>query len=159
MSVIAHVYQTTSNDNGTARSHPTNSSTSLPRFESGEQMHRVFQNHERDILTSSQCHQSRRGSTAWNIVDNQTVETPRPFCPHGHGSTMMHATPQQSLYWECSTCSTTSGLTVPLNVQGQLKDVDQELCPQLICESGQALRTRLRPLESCRDRKWNRDNK
>ena len=25
---------------------------------------------------------------------------------------MMQATPQQSLYWECSTCSTTSGLSL-----------------------------------------------
>ena len=75
------------------------------------------------------------------------VEIERPFCPHGHGSMMMQATPQQSLHWECSTCSTISGLsldgcdvrlvdrvsfegdgsrwgrrdTVPLNVEGQLK--------------------------------------
>ena len=40
------------------------------------------------------------------------VEIERPFCPHGHGSMMMQATPQQSLYWECSTCSTTSGLSM-----------------------------------------------
>ena len=38
------------------------------------------------------------------------VEIERPFCPHGHGGMMMQATPQQSLCWECSTCSTTSGL-------------------------------------------------
>ena len=79
---------------------------------------------------------------------------------------MMQATPQQTLYWECSTCSTTSGLsldgcdvrlvdqgelrgcrrehgshwgrrdTVPLNVQGQLEGVDQEACLQLIYEIG-----------------------
>ena len=93
------------------------------------------------------------------------VEIERPCCPHGHGSMMMQATPQQSLFWECSTCSTTSGLsldgcdvrlvdrgsfegananmvwgrrdTVPLNVQGQLKDVDQEVYLQLIYESRQ----------------------
>ena len=94
------------------------------------------------------------------------VDIERPFCPHGHGSMMMQATPQQSLYWECSTCSTTSGLsldgcdvrlvdrseirgcrrehgsrgrrnTVPLKVQGQLKDVDQEVYFQLIYEIGQ----------------------
>ena len=50
------------------------------------------------------------------IPDNRTVlasagkrlaEIERHFCPHGHGSMMMQATPQQSLYWECSTCSTT----------------------------------------------------
>ena len=40
------------------------------------------------------------------------VEIERPFCPHGHGSMMMQATPQQSLHWECSTCSTTSGLSL-----------------------------------------------
>ena len=40
------------------------------------------------------------------------VEIERPFCPHGHGSMMMQATPQQSLYWKCSTCSTTSGLSL-----------------------------------------------
>ena len=34
------------------------------------------------------------------------------LCPHGHGSMMMQATPQQSLYRECSTCSTTSGLSL-----------------------------------------------
>ena len=37
------------------------------------------------------------------------VEIERPFCPHGHRSMMMQATPQQRLHWECSTCSTTSG--------------------------------------------------
>ena len=108
MPVIAHVYQrpickdndtsagdhdpastrscrprqkTTSNDNGPARSHPTISPTSSLRFKSGKQVHGAFQNHERDIWTSSQCHQSRRGSTAWNTVDDQTVETPRSL--HG----------------------------------------------------------------------------
>ena len=40
------------------------------------------------------------------------VEMERPCCPHGHGSLMMQATPQQSLYWECSTCSTTPGLSL-----------------------------------------------
>ena len=28
------------------------------------------------------------------------VEIERPFCPHGHGSMMMQATPQQSLHWD-----------------------------------------------------------
>ena len=108
MSVIAHVYQrptgmdddtptgdhdpastrscrprqkTTSNGDGPARSHPTIFPTSSPRFKSGKQTHGTFQNHERDIWTSSQCYQSRRGSTAWNTVDGQTVETTRT--PHG----------------------------------------------------------------------------
>ena len=51
--------------------------TSSPWFKSGKQMHGAFQNHERDFRTSSKCHQSRRGSTAWNTVDDQTVETLR----------------------------------------------------------------------------------
>ena len=41
------------------------------------------------------------------------IEIERPFCPHGHGSMMMmQATPQQSLYCECLTCSPTSGLSL-----------------------------------------------
>ena len=44
-------------------------------------MHGAFQNHERDFWRSSQCFQSRRGSAAWNTVDDQTVETPRTL--HG----------------------------------------------------------------------------
>ena len=104
MSVIAHVHQrprcmdddtpagdhhpastrscrprqkTTSNGNGPARSHPTSLPTSLPRSKSGKYMHGAFQNHERDIWTSSRGNQSRGDSTAWNTVDDQTVETPR----------------------------------------------------------------------------------
>ena len=69
--------KTTSNGNGPARSHPTNLPTPSPRFKSGKQMHGAFQNHERDIWTSSRGDQSRRDSTAWNIVDDQTVETLR----------------------------------------------------------------------------------
>ena len=79
MSVIAHVYQrprcvddtpagdhdptstrsrrprqeTTPNGDGPARSHPTNPPTTSPRFESGKQIHGAFQNHERDVQTSS----------------------------------------------------------------------------------------------------------
>ena len=69
--------KTTFNDDGPTRSSPTNFSTSSPRFKSGKQMHGAFQNHERDIWTGSQCYQSRRDSTAWNTVDDQTVQTPR----------------------------------------------------------------------------------
>ena len=280
MSVIAHVYQrprcmdddtpagdhepastrscrprqkTTSNGDGPVRSYPTHLPTSSPRFKSGKQMHCAFQNHERDIWTSSRCDQSLGDSTGWNTVDdqdsgnvshttcctcdagilghpvsgisgvdphgtirghsaciatkratrdeeqeeqccessgdsmgarqsltkrqpgnpveegaerlrhpptaiqkggnavkyyerckmrgnrwqripltmverdpetklnNRTVlastgkrpfEIERPFCPHGHGSMMMQASPQQSLCWECSTCSATSGLSL-----------------------------------------------
>ena len=86
MAVIAHVYQrpkcmdddtpagdhdpastrscrprqkTTWNGDRPTRSHPTNLPTSSPRFKSGKQMHGTFQNHERDIWTSSRCDQSR----------------------------------------------------------------------------------------------------
>ena len=86
MSVIAHVYhrprcmdndtsagdhdpastsscrprqKTTSNDNGPARSHSTIFPTSSPRFKSGRQLHCAFQNHERDVRTSSQRYQPR----------------------------------------------------------------------------------------------------
>ena len=50
--------------------------------------------------------------TVLTSTGKRPVETERPFCPHGHGSIVMQATPQQSLHWECSTCSTTSGLSV-----------------------------------------------
>ena len=40
-------------------------------------MHGAFQNHEGDLRTSSQRYHPRRDSTAWNTVDDQTVETPR----------------------------------------------------------------------------------
>ena len=97
-------------------------------------------------------------------IGKRPVEIERSFCPHGHGSMMMQATPQHSLCWECSTGSTTSRLSldgcdvrlldrvsfkgadanmvprrrdaVPLNVQGQLKGVDQEVCLPLIYETG-----------------------
>ena len=62
--------------NAPARSHPTIFPTSSPRFKSGKQMHGAFRNHERDIWTSSRGDQSRGDSTAWNTVDDQTVETP-----------------------------------------------------------------------------------
>ena len=85
MSVIAHVYQrprsvdddtpagdhdptsthsfrprqeTTPNGDGPTISHPTISPTSSPRFESGKQMHGAFQNHERDVRTSSRLRSS-----------------------------------------------------------------------------------------------------
>ena len=62
------------------------------------------------------------------------VEIERPFCPHGHGSMTMQATPQQSLYWECSTCSTTSllsldGCDVRLVERGSFEDVDVNTVP------------------------------
>ena len=73
--------KTTSNGNGPTRSHPTNLPTSSTRFKSDKQMNGALQDHERDIGTSSRGDQSRGDSTAWNTVDDQTVETPRT--PHG----------------------------------------------------------------------------
>ena len=66
--------------------------------------------------------------------DPRPVEIERPFCPHGHGSMIMQATPQQSLYWECSTCSTTSGLgldgcDVRLVDRGSFEGVDANIVP------------------------------
>ena len=43
------------------------------------------------------------------------------FCPHGHGSTMIQATPLQSLHWECSTSNTTKGLNMD-GCDGRLAD-------------------------------------
>ena len=74
--------KTTSNDNGPARSHPTIFPTSSPRFKSGKQMHGAFHIHERDLWTSSQRYQSRRDSTAWNTLDDQTVETLAHYMVH-----------------------------------------------------------------------------
>ena len=172
MSVIAHAYQrprcmdddtpagdhdpastrscrtrqkTTSKGDGPTRSHPTNLPTTLPRFASGKQMHGTFENHERDVQTSSRlrpptdcypeerqhCDARRTMRKVWEsvaahspvhggtesrdeaeqshiaCVPREAVEIECPFCPHGHGSTMIQATPQQSLYWECSTSNTT----------------------------------------------------
>ena len=50
--------KTTSNGDGPTRSHPTNSPTSLPRFKNGKQMHGAFQNHGRDVRTSSRLRPS-----------------------------------------------------------------------------------------------------
>ena len=69
--------ETSSDGNGTARSHPTNLSTSASWFKIDTQTNRIFQNEERDKWTSSRCDQSRGDSTVWNTVDDQTVETPR----------------------------------------------------------------------------------
>ena len=122
----------------------------------------------RDVWESVAAHSPDHGSTG----SRDEAEQSHSACVHreatgrdrtdGHGSMMMQATPQQSLYTECSTCSTTSGLsldgcdvrladqgglrgcrrehgshwgrrdTVPRKVQGQLKGVDQEACLQLI---------------------------
>ena len=108
MSVIAHVHQkirgmdddtpagnhatasthgcrpqqkTTPSVDGPTRFQTTNQPTTLLLSKSGEPMHGVFQNHERDIWTSSPCDQPRGDSTTWNTIGGQTAETPRP--PHG----------------------------------------------------------------------------
>ena len=92
------------------------------------------------------------------------VEIERSFCPHGHGSAMMQATPQQSLYWECSTCSTTSGLSldgcdVRLADRVSFEGADtnmvsigddetscQEACLQIIYETGHRLENQITTL-------------
>ena len=76
----------------------------------------------RDVWESVAAHfPDHAGTDPETTLNNRTVlastgkrpvEIERPFCPHGHGNMMMQATPQQSLYWECSTCSTTSGLSL-----------------------------------------------
>ena len=53
------------------------------------------------------------------------VEIERPFCPHGHGSMMMQATPQQSLYWECCRMLTKS---VPRRVRLAIERNVDENC-------------------------------
>ena len=85
MSVIAHAYQrprcmdddtpaedhdpastrscrprqkTTSNGDGSTRSQSTNPPTTSPRLKSGKQMHGAFQNHKRDVRTSSRLRPS-----------------------------------------------------------------------------------------------------
>ena len=70
-------HKTSSDGNGTSRSHPTNLPTPSSRLKSDKQMNRTFQNHERDLCTSHRGDQLRGDSTARNIVDRQTVETSR----------------------------------------------------------------------------------
>ena len=53
--------------------------TSPPRFKSDKPTHGAFQNHERDIWTSSRDDQCRRDSTTWNTMGGQTVESSRPL--------------------------------------------------------------------------------
>ena len=69
--------KTSSDGNGTVRFLPTNLSTSPSRFRSDKQMNCTFQNHERDLWTSHRGNQPGGDSTAWNIVDDQTVDTSR----------------------------------------------------------------------------------
>ena len=62
------------------------------------------------------------------------VEIERPFGPHGHGSMTMQVPPQQSLHWECSTCSTSSGLSldgceVRLVDRGSFEAADANMVP------------------------------
>ena len=81
----------------------------------------------RDSKTLNNC-------TVLSSTGKRPVEIERPFCPHGHGSMMMQATPQQGLYWECSTCNTTSGLSldgcdVRLVDQESFEDVDANMVP------------------------------
>ena len=109
-------------------------------------------------------------TTPSNRTGKRPVEIERPFCPRGHGSMMMQATPQQSLHWERSRCTTTSGLDgcdvrlgwgsfegvdaiiffgwggrdpVPLKVQGQLNFRGPGGCLQLVYETVQRPKERI----------------
>ena len=89
--------------------------------------------------------------TVLAFTGKRPVEIERPFCPHGHGSMMMQATPQQSLCWECSTCSTTSGLSldgcdVRLVDRGSFEGVDANTVPRA---SKSAWAARRRAQEAC----------
>ena len=125
----------------------------------------------RDVRESVAAHSPDNGSTGSRDEAEQSHSA--CVCREATGrnrtpllSARTQATPQQSLCWECSTCSTTLGLsldgcdvrlvdrgelrgcrrehgsnwgrrdTVPLNLQGQLKDVDQEMYLQLISDIG-----------------------
>ena len=71
----------------------------------------------RDVLESVAAEGSRGDSEQSHnacVCREATCRDRTPLCRHGHGSMMMQATPQQSLYWECLTCSTTSGLSMDL---------------------------------------------
>ena len=156
MSVIAHVYQgprymdddtpagdhdpastrscsprqkTTSNGDGPTRSHPTNPPTTSAQ-KSGKQMQDVFQNHERDVRTSSQRYQSRRDSTAWNIVDDQTVETTRTL----HGVRAMRGTLRHSVSGisDVDPHGTIRGHPACIATTGATRDEEQE---EQCCES------------------------
>ena len=52
-------HKTSSDGNGTSRSHPTNLPTPSSRLKSDKQMNRTFQNHERDLCTSHRGDQLR----------------------------------------------------------------------------------------------------
>ena len=69
----------------------------------------------RDVWESVAAHPPDHGRTG----SRDEAEQSHSACVHreatGRNRThrmMMQATPQQSLYWECSTCSTTSGLSL-----------------------------------------------
>ena len=109
MSAIAHLYQDP--DARTRQKVGTDRLRSAMYYERCELCGNLWQS----IPSTMVARDSR------TTLDNRTVlsstgkrpaEIERPFCPGGHGSMMMQVTPQQSLYWECSACSTTSGLNL-----------------------------------------------
>ena len=62
------------------------------------------------------------------------VEIELPFVHTDAGALMVQATPQQSIYWDCSTCSTTSGLSldrcfVRLVDRGSFAGADANMVP------------------------------
>ena len=99
----------------------------------------------RDVRESVAAHSPDHGSTGTRDEAEQSHSAcvyreatgrhiERPICPRGHRSMMMQATPQQSLHWECSTCSTTSGLSldgcdVPLVDRENFEGADANMVP------------------------------
>ena len=156
--------KTTSNGDGPTRSHPTNSPTSLPRFESGKQMHGPYQNHKRDVQTSprlrpsTDCDQEQRQKCDVLQMLRDVWESVVAHSPD-HGETEPRDEAEQShcafVHREATARHRTRLLStrtwerrdiVPPKLQGQLKGVDQEACLQLIYESGQRLENQITAL-------------
>ena len=72
--------------------------------------------------------------TVLSSTGKRPVEIERPLCPHGHGRMMMEATPQQSLYWERSTCSTTTGHGCDVRLVDKARFEDDDVNMVLIGE-------------------------
>ena len=113
----------TSSD-GTGRSHPTNLLTSSSCFKSDEHMKCTLQNHERDQWTSHRSDQPPGDSTAWNIVDDETVETSRTrHSVRAMCGILRHAgsgTPDVDLH------GTTRGHPAGITATGATRDEEQE---------------------------------
>ena len=101
----------------------------------------------RQRTTTQPSEVPRDNRTAFTSTGKRPVEIERPFCLHGHGSMVMQVTPQQSLYWESSTCRTTSGLS--LGGCG-VRLVDRESFEGGPREHGSQVKTKHRASKECR---------